>query len=178
MLCNERKKVNWNEYQQQALTTAIYPLKRELEYTAFGLLSELGELIAARVNGDKDLIRGELGDNFWYTAALADAIKWPLECVYSYTTTFRPVTTEQSLEALVVLGGLIAGHIKKSIRDDDGFVSPKREKNIVACVSKYMHHLEFITSDYGSVNGILNENLNKLADRKSRGVLQGSGDKR
>ena len=171
--------MNWIEYQQQALTTAIYPLKRELEYTAFGLLSELGELVEARTAGDPDLIKGELGDNYWYCAALADAIKWPLQSVYVFTSTSRPVAPLNSMDALMVLGGLIAGHIKKSIRDDDGFMDLKREKLIVACLSKYMHHLEFIAEDYGhTVNALLNANLNKLADRKQRGVLKGSGDHR
>ena len=168
----------WNDYQQQALTTAIYPLKRELEYTAFGLLSELGELVEARTAGDKALIQGELGDNFWYVAAGADALKTPLYTIYNWTVTKRPSSVEESMDALMVLAGLIAGHIKKSIRDDEGFLTQERADNIRACLSKYMHHLEFITDDYGSVNGILNANLNKLADRKARGVLQGSGDNR
>jgi len=176
--------ITWNEYQQQALTTAIYPLDRSLDYTAFGLLSELGELVGAREierrnpTEGKPLVIGELGDNFWYTAALSDAIEKPLNEVYHFTTTKRPQTAEQSMDALIFLGGLIAGHLKKAIRDDAGHLTPERRKLIVGCLSRYMHHLEFISSDYSSVPGVLNDNLNKLNSRKQRGVLGGAGDNR
>lgn len=170
--------LTWNEYQQQALTTAIYPLKRELEYTAFGLLSELGELVSARAGGNDDDVKGELGDNFWYVAAMADALHTPLSAVYARLDTKRLPSVEQTVEAMTVMAGLIAGHIKKSIRDDDGFLSVEKQRLILNCLSKYMHHLEFLTDDYGTLNGILNHNLNKLADRQKRGVIGGSGDVR
>ena len=168
----------WNAYQQDAMKTAIFPVDRSLDYTVLGLLSELGELVEARAANVPERIKGELGDNFWYVAAIADTLKTPLYSIYVWTTTKRPVSAYESMDALMVLGGLIAGHVKKSIRDENGYVSLERADNIRECLSKYMHHLEFITDDYGSLGGILNGNLDKLASRKKRDVLTGSGDNR
>jgi NTP pyrophosphatase (non-canonical NTP hydrolase) len=74
--------LNFNEYQEKSLITAIYPCEKGLEYTTLGLVGEAGEI----ANKVKKIIRDnnsilseeqakslgeELGDVLWYCAALA-----------------------------------------------------------------------------------------------------------
>jgi NTP pyrophosphatase (non-canonical NTP hydrolase) len=187
------KALNWNEYQQQALSTAIYPLKRELEYTAFGLVSELGELNEVYVES-KSLGWGfsqaalnsflkEAGDCYWYLAAVADALNVSLQHIweeYAPLTNYRPLKSRGML--LLVLGGRgaqIAGIVKKAIRDNDGFLSDAGAEAIKCHLGYLMLHLnELVDLLGGTPEGVTANNLNKLADRKKRGVLQGSGDNR
>lgn len=184
--------INWNEYQQQALTTAIYPLKRELEYTAFGLVSELGELNDVYVES-KTLGWGfsqaalnsflkEAGDSYWYVAAIADALNVSLSTIWeSYAPTSLTPLRSRGLLCLTLgsHGARIAGIVKKSIRDNDGFLSDAGAEAIKIHLGYILIHLnELVGLLGGTPEGVTASNLNKLADRKSRGVLQGSGDNR
>lgn len=83
--------MNFDEYQKQAMTTALNPNRdiSALYYRALGLTSEAGE-VANKVKKvlrdkdgkltekDKELIASELGDVLWYTQALADFLEIPL----------------------------------------------------------------------------------------------------
>jgi NTP pyrophosphatase (non-canonical NTP hydrolase) len=84
--------VDLNEYQKQALNTAIYPGKNTfagLTYTALKLNGEAGE-IAEKVgkairDGKHDdwehhLVL-ELGDVLWYISAMAQELGYPLEII-------------------------------------------------------------------------------------------------
>lgn len=108
--------MNLNEYQSGALSSAVYPLERALDYTVLGLASEAGEVAGKlkKIIRDTDgrmttehraALIDELGDVLWYCAAVSDALDTTLEVVAA-------------------------------------------------------------------------RNLNKLADRKQRGTIQGSGDHR
>jgi NTP pyrophosphatase (non-canonical NTP hydrolase) len=183
--------VNWNEYQQQALTTAIYPLKRELEYTVLGLCSEAGELGMAYMEGkqqhwgfNQSLVTAalkEAGDVYWYVAAVADALKYNLHDVWDRSV--DGIETHASRGFTVVqLNGVvaeIAGIVKKAIRDNEGFLSAEGQLKI----ANHLHHTLVLLNNlvylFGSTpEAVTAKNLNKLADRKARGVLQGSGDNR
>lgn len=100
-----------NDYQQQAVETAIYPSTAQVTYPAMGLANEAGEVLGKvkKIIRDgtfnRDDIADELGDVLWYAAALA-----------------RDLNTDLS--------------------------------------------------------SIAQRNLDKLASRKERGTIQGSGDKR
>ena len=74
-----------NEYQKQALKTAIYPEKYKVIYSALGLGNEAGEVmgkIKKWLRGDDgegemskervEVLKGELGDVLWYLAVLAN----------------------------------------------------------------------------------------------------------
>ncbi len=74
-----------NEYQKQALKTAIYPEKYKVIYSALGLGNEAGEVmgkIKKWLRGDDgegemskervEALKGELGDVLWYLAVLAN----------------------------------------------------------------------------------------------------------
>lgn len=183
--------MDYNDFQQQALTTAIYPVDREVDYTIVGLGSEIGELAEVyaeakkgfygKLNGeDTKEALSECGDIFWYVAATADALKLNLDWVLKQTTTeLHHVSKGLTLVDMVVAHGKIQGILKKSIRDNSGFLNDEHESLIAAQLCHIWNHTaQFIYLLGGTENGVMNANLNKLADRKARGVLQGSGNNR
>ena len=83
--------MNFTEYQNLALSTAIYPKKYETIYPALGLCGEAGE-VAEKVKKSirdgldywqeeqfKEDLTKELGDVLWYISALADDLGVTLE---------------------------------------------------------------------------------------------------
>ena len=68
--------MNFTEYQNEAVKTAIYPRQYAIVYPALGVTGEAGE-IAEKVkkmirdgNLDPYLLHKEIGDVLWYLAAL------------------------------------------------------------------------------------------------------------
>ena len=79
-----------NEYQEGALSTAIYPESRKIIYPTLGLTGEAGEVSdkvkkVIRDNNDeftderKRQIALELGDVLWYAASLAHDLGYTLD---------------------------------------------------------------------------------------------------
>jgi hypothetical protein len=183
--------VDYNEYQQQALTTAIYPVDREVDYTIVGLGSEIGELAEVYATAKKGFYGNfnaadakdalsECGDIFWYGAATADALGLQLDWVLKQAKTdIHHASKGLTLVDMVVAHGQIQGLLKKSIRDDNGYLNDDKERKMVTQLCHIWNHTaQFIYLLGGTENGVMNANLNKLADRKARGVLQGSGNNR
>lgn len=82
--------MTFNEYQQQALKTAIYPQNYKIVYPSIGLSGETGEVsekikkVLRDNNGNfsKDKcqeIAKELGDCLWYISAMANDIGYTLD---------------------------------------------------------------------------------------------------
>lgn len=81
-----------NEYQEAALTTAVYPEDKRIIYPALGMCGEAGE-VADKVkkvirdnNQDFDVakrieIAKEIGDVLWYCATLANDLDFNLEAI-------------------------------------------------------------------------------------------------
>jgi len=69
--------LDFDSYQRQAVTTAIYPSTAQVIYPAMGLANEAGEVLGKvkKIIRDgtfnRDDIVDELGDVLWYAAALA-----------------------------------------------------------------------------------------------------------
>ena len=82
--------MNLNQYQNDAMRTAIFPIDQGIEYTTLGLVSEAGE-VAGKVKKiirdhggqfnaeQKAAIADEVADCLWYVAALARELGYPLE---------------------------------------------------------------------------------------------------
>ena len=77
--------MTFNEYQEEAKKTAIYPTEYRLVYPALGLTGESGE-VAEKVKKmvrdgklDSEGLKKELGDVLWYLAALASDLGVTLE---------------------------------------------------------------------------------------------------
>lgn len=77
--------LTFEEYQNKAITTKIYPEGLAIPYVTLGLMGEAGEVaekikkIIRDKNGvindeDKILLSKEIGDVLWYCAALADEL--------------------------------------------------------------------------------------------------------
>lgn len=86
--------------------------------------------------------------------------------------------------AAVALGlngeaGEVAEHIKKTIRDDKGMISEERRTKLLKEVGDALWYVALITHFLGEeLEVVAQGNLDKLADRQTRGVLGGSGDDR
>lgn len=87
--------MNLNEYQDQAITTAVFPKHQALPYLALGLSGEAAEVankVKKVIRGDYDDdpekaeealtgIAKELGDVLWYIAVLARELDTPLSAI-------------------------------------------------------------------------------------------------
>lgn len=83
-----------NEYQQAALSTAIYPEKLKIVYPVLGLTGEAGEVsdkikkVLRDNNGEfseekRIEIAKEIGDVAWYMATLSNDLGYTLEEIFN-----------------------------------------------------------------------------------------------
>lgn len=183
-----------DEYQSNALRTAIYPLERDLEYTTLGLLSEIGELAEVYIDANYGKGAGrdwgaltaealsETGDCYWYTAAIADAMGTTLGEIAD-TNLDSTIYLSGSRGMLIVFlqreAGAIAGIVKKAIRDNGGTLTAVKQVELEKRLLNVLALLDHFSTVLGSSRkAVMNKNLNKLADRKTRGTLEGSGNNR
>ncbi len=75
--------------------------------------------------------------------------------------------------------GEIQGKIKKVLRDDNGIVTPEKQKQLAAEIGDALWYIsQLCTELHLDLDGVAQGNLEKLADRQNRGVLKGEGDTR
>ena len=80
---------------------------------------------------------------------------------------------------LVEEGGEVAGKFKKLIRDKNGELSDEDRKEILKELGDVLWYVNSISTLLGSsLEEVAATNLEKLASRKDRGTLSGSGDNR
>lgn len=179
-----------DEYQNDALRTAIYPEDRGLEYTTLGLLSEVAELIdkymqwAQDQNSEelKNEVLSELGDNYWYVAAIAHSMGERLSDVIVWNEPDQAIaymSTDELLLLLASYGGDIAGFVKKAIRDNGGVLTSAQFDGVTDALTNVLAILDTIALFFDATPaGVQAKNLDKLASRQSRKVIGGSGDNR
>ena len=182
--------MNFNDYQTEARKTAIFPKDRALEYTALGLVSEVSELAEIFLeqmsfSAKQDALLKELGDCYWYAAAIADALEDAhgsgirLQYVFDLVTVENSMFNATEFHQIVAASGKIAGIVKKTIRDNEGKMPPEKFNALLLELSKVLKGLTNMAVNLNThPNTILKANLAKLADRQERGVLTGSGDNR
>jgi NTP pyrophosphatase (non-canonical NTP hydrolase) len=108
--------MDMNEYQKNAVTTAVYPPQHKILYPALGLAGEAGE---------------------------------------------------------------VANKVKKIIRDGTGKLPADWREQLASEIGDVLWYCAALSEDLGYTLGrIAKENEVKLASRKKKGTLQGSGDKR
>ncbi|MBI4059378.1 nucleoside triphosphate pyrophosphohydrolase family protein [Candidatus Microgenomates bacterium] len=75
--------------------------------------------------------------------------------------------------------GEVAEKIKKVLRDKNGVIDRETKEEIVKELGDVLWYLSQITTEIGaSLESVAAENLKKLASRKERGKIRGSGDNR
>ncbi|HEX8639039.1 MAG TPA: nucleoside triphosphate pyrophosphohydrolase family protein [Pyrinomonadaceae bacterium] len=89
-------KLSFEDYQQQAQQTALYPNRlRNLEYPTLGLTGEAGEVanVVKKIQRDyggaitdeiRAKLKDELGDVLWYISACADELGLTLAEIAEY----------------------------------------------------------------------------------------------
>lgn len=79
-------KNHFDDYQERAVSTAVYPGRYAVIYPALGLAGEAGEIankVKKVVRGDRgafdrEAMKAELGDVLWYLAVIAEDLSIPL----------------------------------------------------------------------------------------------------
>lgn len=189
---------NYSDYAAFCETTAIYPEHVAAEYLALGLCSEAAECVELFVTEKRRdtmlplLIGAECGDVQWYVArkcalygfefgqVVSDAKRAYLPCPYDVSMPLTELTVET---------GLIAGKVKKQLRDGANWNGEQREDarqyirdrlvRIVVLSMQVTDKLhEMGAHGYGSYDKLLGKNIEKLSSRKARGALGGDGDNR
>lgn len=75
--------------------------------------------------------------------------------------------------------GEVQGKIKKIIRDDGAVITDDKRQAITAELGDVLWYISVLAYELNvSLESIAVINLDKLASRKERGVIQGSGDNR
>ena len=75
--------------------------------------------------------------------------------------------------------GEVSEHIKKSLRDDAGVLTETRKQALAKELGDVLWYVAQLATECGlSLTAIAEANLEKLASRKARGQLHGSGDDR
>lgn len=75
--------------------------------------------------------------------------------------------------------GEVADKVKKVLRDNDGVFTDEKKKEIAFELGDVLWYLAALSRDLGyTLDEIAKANLDKLASRKARNVISGSGDNR
>ena len=75
--------------------------------------------------------------------------------------------------------GEIQNKVKKVMRDDNGVLTEERRQSLIDELGDLLWYVATMASELrADLNDVAQRNVNKLASRKERGVIQGSGDKR
>lgn len=75
--------------------------------------------------------------------------------------------------------GEVAEMVKKLIRDDDSKLTPERKDLLVKELGDVLWYIAALSHELGvSLNKVATTNVKKLASRRKRGVVKGSGNSR
>jgi len=197
-----------DEYQLKATETAIYKVKvadllgsasfdwfdldavlyaklgslMRMWYVGLGLAGEICELIAIVDNGTLDVesITAELGDCMWYAAMIAQELEMPLSDVARHgVLPPQGMAGARLLTRLIKQYGAVANTLKRLLRDENGKPSKESKEKLVKAVGSMVATVNILSKYYEvGFDTVLSTNVEKLADRAARAVLEGSGDKR
>lgn len=188
----------FQNYASFCATTAIYPREVEVEYLALGLASEAGELLDAmlRRQPSKDAMRkalvSEASDCCWYVARLCEptglSFSEVAEAVASEDPSYLPIPSVAATR-MAASAGLIAGKVKKQIRDGAAWTGEQREDHrahLRTLLTRMIFDIHVFAVSLGrqyndpsiSLRGLCEFNTTKLTGRKERGTLGGSGELR
>lgn len=170
-----------NSYQEKAVTYALYPVEHAVTYPSIGVVDEGLELLEkCTINYEDKLerkkeITKEAGDVFWYMATLCQDLEIPLqEMTRNLILPRKEDYTDIRLQFMIDLQHFV-GKTKKRLRGDDGITD---EITLTHLQEVYGSFMVLLTEEEIDVKEALQNNIDKLEDRKERGVLKGDGDNR
>lgn len=169
--------MEFDEYQERVGQFADYPSAVvhgndvKLVYPVLGLAEEVAELHEKmQVGADKAEIAKELGDVCWFVQEVASCLDIKMS---QLSRTMKTTVT------LDVFSGEVCGVLAKAVRDMEGIVASSGVEKIKVALSLIVSRVEEIASECGlQLQDVMMGNYNKLASRKARGVIHGSGDNR
>lgn len=174
-------------------TVARYPTAFEKPYLALGLCDETcDELVTAVNRGNFTDVFLELGDSQWYAARLCKVFGFDYaELIGTAKTVYKGVSghvLSSITEALSITAGMIAGRVKKYLRDGERWneEATTNFRNVLRdylvrffCLSFVMIDLLWVVdSKLGNYDACLHANVAKLGGRLERGTIHGDGDHR
>ena len=179
-----------NEYQRQAVETAIYPDEYRVTYPALALAGEVGEVIDKVLLDleNKDGIGKEIGGVLWYCAALSrdldsnfglgeetfDRLQKIAQVTEKANVTATPISTAAGLASIA---GNIANAIKKTLRGD--FTVEHKRDEVLTDIFEILFGCAFLCSHFGlDLGQVAQQNLDVLRSRQERGTIMGDGDNR
>lgn len=194
---NDKEKLTLNAYQAAAMSTAL-PTSLNMAYMAYGLVNEIGELQEKLISNTPGILTSEetlkeLGDVLWYIAGVSQIRGWKLSEVVLDDTTDIAISKYEAEEAsevsisefeqnsciklsigLTIAAGSLCGALKKEIRDNTH--KPDVEKEALRRIFQISVMLAKVMNS--TLEHVAIANIEKLASRKARGVIGGSGDNR
>lgn len=181
----------FQQYAHFTATTAIYPTHVENEYLALGLCSEAGELLDLHATNTlrADNLFKETSDVQWYTARLCKAFGFEFEEIAAPLAKIAlTAPLPNLLPRLAAASGVIAGIVKKQLRDGDMWNGEQREEKrrqlrvalteVVLCSVLIVNTASALYGQKTAYADVLQLNMDKLNSRKERGTLRGDGDNR
>jgi NTP pyrophosphatase (non-canonical NTP hydrolase) len=158
---------------------------RTFGYLKDGLVEELCELdeVVTTSPANFENVMRETGDVFWYVAQTYDHFLGgvpELEQTVSVTPYGTIHTAQQSLRSAIHEVGKISRQAAKAHRDDlTSGLSERRSRVVLEHLEQiYYHMVRFVRYHGFELQDVFDSNLEKLFDRRDRGVLQGEGDHR
>lgn len=189
--------MNLFEYQEAAKGTAIYPRDKAMIYPALGLIGECGEVaekVKKIIRDDcgtitdkrREAIMKELGDCCWYLASVCGDTNLSLGMIYeNRDSCIDRYIRRLDLPRLVLLLNKLASKIADTLRvwyynhgrrQDQSF---RFINEMMPRIASMLMCVETIAQKCGfTLEEVYTANINKLLDRKDRGVLKGDGDQR
>lgn len=174
--------MTYKEYEVKAITTKCYADEVAIPYVVIGLNGEIGELCEKiEQEAKEDLVIKELGDIFWYMAGIRVELNLQIEEDWNWL--LKPKSATNILQ-LLSESGKISEQIKKFLRDDyktgeENIFPEKRRKVIEEAWKNIWLQLNTICDSMNtSIEEVARINNEKLASRKERNVIHGSGDER
>jgi len=167
--------ITLDDYQKQAVTTAVYPKENQITYPALGLVDEIGELLSTDL-ADLDNLVAEMGDVMWYCAVLAYDLGIPLHVCHENPD----LKNLPDGQALFTNAAIICGRVKKILRGDGNEEDRHIKVQVIsACIGDIVIRIQSLAGQFDvPLVEVCERNLDKLFDRKERGVLKGDGDNR
>lgn len=175
-----------HKYQTIINKTAVYPYEVKdfgVAYTFLGLVGEYSELIAALTKysyykQDKKLLLKEIGDVYWYVAAICNELDIDIEEVITLNPRYIQYSLDEIKDYLIRELAIVTGmaeNIKKFYRDN------KKIDVSLFCHNLYEMGLllaELSVKLDSSVEEVLKMNYDKLIKRKKNNTIKGDGDDR